>query len=110
MWKILKLLIKELKIEAQIVVRKIVEITGDSVIYTNAEGGEAKETEETGTTHINTDNLGINVSPEKTKRTKHPFRTVLISLIVMGIIIVGLAMIGRNEKKKKDSYLKYFDN
>lgn len=52
----------------------------------------------------------MDVAREKTKRAKNPFRTVLISLIVMGAIIAGLYAIGKQEKKKKDHYLGFFDN
>jgi|GEM_PF-2253009 len=102
--------------EAQFFIKKIIEVTGESEVFANAEGGEVQERE---TNQISTDELfgtsgsgseSVDAPREKTKRAKNPFRTVLISLIIMGAIIAGLYAIGKNEKKKKEHYLGFFDN
>lgn len=101
--------------EAQFFIKKVIEVSGESEVYTNSQGGEVKETE---TNQVSTNDLlgiessseSVDVTKEKTKRAKNPFRTVLISLIIMGAIIAGLYAIGKNEKKKKEHYLGFFDN
>ena len=99
--------------EAQFFVKKFVLVSGESEVFVNSEGGEVKETE---TSQVSTNELfgttgstSSNVEKPRKDKVKHPLRTVLISLIVMGAIIVGLAVIGRNEKKKKEHYLGFFD-
>jgi hypothetical protein len=96
--------------DAQIFIQKIVPITGESVVNANSEGGEARETKESGNTVVNTNNLGAGISVEKPKKERNALRTALISFIIMGMVIMILAMIGKNEKKKKDKYSNYFDN
>ncbi len=99
--------------EAQFFIKKIVEVSGESEVFANSEGGEVQETNQISTNELfGTSGSGsesVDVAKEKTKRAKNPLRTVLISLIIMGAVIAGLYAIGKNEKKKKDHYLGFFD-
>lgn len=102
-------------LNAQIIVKRIVEVAGESEVYTNTQGGEVQEIENTGVgdyTPQGPSQETINQEISKTnKRTmSSALKTILWGFVIIVLTLVILALIGKNSIRNKKRYSEFLDN
>ncbi len=101
--------------EAQFFIKKIVEVSGESEVFANSEGGEVQEIENTGVGDYtpqgpSQDTINQEIGKVNKRTMSSALKTILWGFVIIVVTLVILALIGKNSIRNKKRYSEFLDN